>query len=612
MLHSMGTPLTTRRCPTSPSKKALRASLLMPALMKNASKEVRSPAHDLVAAMKVAAEEVDDDYEDETELPSLLHAGSKIDRKSYQLLGRSFTTVMNGSFVGETPTFRPHNYISQLLVEMEEALLSLNATNMTLPKLESMAILIYESMSISTRNYHSVQHVFDLICQGLENNPIAILAACFHDCIYYNVDGGLTPTQAKVLEGSIRIENDESCTCCSSSGWDRKFQSKTRYQFFATTTETSPKHTRLLPMVEMIFGYTPGQEITIPRDGLNEFLSAVVAVQQLHDHLPIEILAEIACCIQATIPFRKANLETGRSHMEQLYENMIATRTRFGLHLSDDQVVASVQRACLLSNSDVGNFGTTDRFWFLDNAWRLLPETNESLRDEYVYTVQQFHKALSNMYSFFGFLQPEVVFHEFQGVPTSQEISRLTDECRNNVKFGKTYVGAKLLAMSLLAALAVLSGGDEAPISLFTGDLRPEERRRSSASISLSDNKNEHITPSATNVMLHSRELPPPSEANLAKCTNLVYEILAIGRRTETSFDIKRSPWAAYLYASMGDEELSRIMQEQVLYPMNQERAWSLLRALPRTSVEVIAEDMCDIALSRAELIRDIVAQLDR
>ena len=67
-------------------------------------------------------------------------------------------------------------------------------------------------MSISTRNYHSVQHVFDIITYDvrLENNPITILAACLHDCIYYHVDGGLTPVQAVLLKGSFKVEGPKS------------------------------------------------------------------------------------------------------------------------------------------------------------------------------------------------------------------------------------------------------------------------------------------------------------------------------------------------------------------------------------------------------------------
>jgi hypothetical protein len=574
----------------------------MPTLVKNASKDHQANRNlDLVSAMQ-AVKEADEEENDESLSP--LPPQPTITNKMTPR-GGSFSAI-NGSFVGETPTFRPRNYISQLIIEMEEALLNLNAKNLTLHKLEAMAVLIYESMSISTRNYHSVQHVFDLISQGLENNHIAILSACFHDCIYYHVDGGLTPIQAKLLKGSYCNDHPEAldmldlCT--------HKLQPQRSYKFFATTTETSDHHSRLLPLVETIFGFTPGQEITISRDGLNEFLSAVIAVRQLKDHLPMEVLAEIACCIQATIPFRPADPETGKTHMQQLYENMLAARDKFSLQLSDDQLVASVQRACRLSNADVGNFGTTDRHWFLDNTWSLLPETNESLRDEYVYSVQQFHKALSSMYGFFGFLHPEVVFHEFQGVPSTQEMWRLVGECQNNLKFGKTYVGAKLLAMSLVAALAVLSGGDEAPLSLFTGDLRPEERRASAVIVNTTNGDSD--SDNTASFMMHSRELPQPSKERLSKCTQLVYEILAVGRRTETTFDSKRSPWAAYLYASMGDEELFRVLKECKLYPMTKDGAWALLRALPRESVEKIAEDMCETALSRAEIIRDIVAKI--
>jgi hypothetical protein len=287
--------------------------------------------------------------------------------------------------------------------------------------------------------------------------------------------------------------------------------------------------------------------------------------------------------------------------MEQLYDNMVVTNQKFDLSLSDDELVMSVQRACLVSNCDVGNFGTTDRHWFLDNTWSLLPETNESLRDEYVYSVQQFHTALSKMYGFFGFLQPEVVFHEFRNFPPTEEINRLTDECRNNLKFGKTYVGAKLLAMSLVAALAVLTGGDEAPLTLFTGDLRPEERRASTTTITCS---------SMNSIASYSRSLPIPPKETLKKCTTLVYEILAIGRRTEMTFDIKRSPWAAFLYGSIGDDELFRILREHTLYPMTKEGAWDFLRDLPRDTVYEISEDMAETALSRAEMIRNIVATL--
>lgn len=524
---------------------------------------------------------------------------------------------------------KPRNYITQLIFEMENSLIQLKAADLTISKLEEMAVFIYESMSISTRNYHSVQHVFDIINhdERLETNPIAILAACFHDCIYYHVDGGLTPKQAILLEGSFKI------TGSNIEGQDDSTTNAQKiYKFFATERETdanvngSGNDNPLLhlQMVETIFGYTPGQHIRTANDGLNEFLSAVVAVRMLQDHLPIEMLAHIACCIEATIPFRPPDKDTGKTHMDKLYDNMKEARKLYNLKLSDEELVQSVQQACLLSNSDVGNFGTTDRFWFLDNTWSLLPESNESLRNEYVYSVDHFHVALFKMYGFFGFLKPAVVFHEFRGVPAAKEMDGLVQECSNNLAFGRTYVGAKLVAMSLVSALAVLTGGD-APISLFTGDLRATERRSSMAKVigrrASKRQKQDHFQLAKPhkvrscdflkNKPFPSKQQQHPPDESLKKCNQPVYEMLAEGRRSESSFDTKRSPWAALLYGYMGDEGLNRILKEHTLYPMTDERAWSLLRALPLEPVNTIVQSILEQALSRADKMCEILSELE-
>eukprot|EP00537_Pseudo-nitzschia_pungens_P002994 CAMPEP_0172371714 /NCGR_PEP_ID=MMETSP1060-20121228/44524_1 /TAXON_ID=37318 /ORGANISM="Pseudo-nitzschia pungens, Strain cf. cingulata" /LENGTH=519 /DNA_ID=CAMNT_0013097439 /DNA_START=194 /DNA_END=1750 /DNA_ORIENTATION=+ len=473
------------------------------------------------------------------------------------------------------------NYITQLVFEMEESLTKLEAKDFTVEKLEEMSVFIYESMCISARNYHSVQHVFDILNHDnrLRNNPITVLATCFHDCIYYHVDGGLTPVQAKLLKGCFKIEGPK----IEEENDSDYVTSQSIYKFFATPSENrggNPENnTLLLQMVETIFGYTPGQNISISNDGLNEFLSALVAVRMLGDHLPLERLAEIACCIESTIPFRPIDKNTGKSHMDLLFENMKEARDVFGLLLSDEDLVSSVQEACLLSNSDVGNFGTTDRHWFLDNAWSLLPETNESLRNEYIYSVHHFHSALYKMYGFYGFLEPGVVFHHYRGVPDASEMERLTEECSNNLAFGRTYVGAKLVAMSLVSAIALLTGGD-APISLFTGDLREAERRSSMMSIyNVSEElnrtrleklrKTSSFKKSFVGRPKNQREEPKKEECNL-----LVYRILAEGRRSKSSFDTKRSPWAAELYSYMGDEGLKTLLKELNLYPMTEKKAW--------------------------------------
>jgi len=508
----------------------------------------------------------------------------------------------------------PLNYITRLMIEMEDALIKLKGKDLTIAKLEKMAVFIYESMSLSTRNYHSVQHVFDIISHDsrLEDNPIAILAACFHDCIYYYVDGGLNPVQATLLKGSFKSEGPSFENQDDSD----YMTTKSRFKFFATNREETAGNRENpllhLQMVETIFRYTPGQSIN---GGLNEYLSALVAVQMLRDFLPLEILAQIACCIEATIPFRQVDEKTGKSHMELLHDSMKEARQIFDLKISDENLVVSVQQACLLSNSDVANFGTSDRHYFLDNTWSLLPESHESLRHKYIYSVEHFHAALFPMYKFFGSLQPAVVFHKFQGVPDESEMDLLTTECTNNLAFGRTYVGAKLVVLSLVSGLAVLTGGD-APISLFTGYLKASERHRSTPTSNRTSSGRSQLSEARKKSQRASdffRQnsfymLEQPAEN---KCNQSVYEILANGRRSESSFDTKRSPWAAMLYASMGDEELTKVLKEQTLYPISPESAWKLLRVLPRDAVHYIASAMAEHALSRAGKLMELLSQLE-
>ena len=113
----------------------------------------------------------------------------------------------------------------------------------------------------------------------------------------------------------------------------------------------------LLCMVETIFGYEENTEIN-GKNGINEFLSAMVAVRLLEPHLPKTQLAQIALCIAATIPFRnKDNGESNPPYMEKLYNNMKVARERFGStllqsHADDDEFwIQTVQMATRLANS---------------------------------------------------------------------------------------------------------------------------------------------------------------------------------------------------------------------------------------------------------------------
>ena len=432
-------------------------------------------------------------------------------------------------------------------------------------KVEAMSTLIYESMSISSRDYHSVQHVFDISKHIVD--PIAILAALFHDCIYYNIDGGLSKVQDEKLQGVLLTEQE-------SDG-----QTKLCISPDACSGD------ELLAIVIEVFGRTPGDDLS-PMTGLNEFLSAVIAVRELESVLPKEVLAAIACCIEATIPFRSTDPLLG-TPLERLYSRMLTTTRNFNLNFTEEQCVLCVQRAAILSNEDVGNFGSEDQLWFLDNTWSLLPESNEALRHKLLYTVKDFQFGLFKMYGFFGFLKPSVIFNQFRDVPSDEDLDRLTANAERNLDVGKKYVGAKLLSLSILAAIAELTGGD-APVSVFMGDLPSQDQ---------TGNRLEDW-------------LPEPKKISNEKCDADVYEILAFGRRSECSFDVRHSPLAAYFYSFLGDEGVKILLRDVAVYPMDKERATTLLTSLPREAAIHVTKSIAEMTVRRREMIESQVLPL--
>lgn len=472
---------------------------------------------------------------------------------------KSTETKVNTNGKEAPPT--PQSYVSKLIFNAKECLAQLGAKDVDFPALERMSILIYESMSISSRNYHSVQHVFDI--SSAMTDPIPILSALFHDCIYFHVDKQLTKAQSDLLQGTHTV--DEKGIHIFSSSSDKDVD-------------------ELLKMVECIFSYAPGQEISM---GRNEFLSAVIAVRCLKPYLPMDQLAKIACCIEATIPFRSNHQESGLLPSEHLYESLGKANRRFNLKMTEEDRIKAIQLAVTVANNDVQNFASTDVYDFLDGTWSLLPELNENLRMQFCITTMDMQKALNGMYGFFKFyLKPENVFAEFRGVPSQKELDWKLELCTRNVTIAKKYVGAKLFAMSVVAAFARLTGGD-APISLFLGDLP--------------SNTNQFGQPKFSDF------LPPASVEQLQQCDQVVYHILKSGRKTEAQFDTKTSPLAAYLNASLGDDRLAELLGSLKLVPMEEETALLILKSLSRDVLEVVAEALKKIAWSRSSKIQHVM-----
>ncbi len=58
------------------------------------------------------------------------------------------------------------------------------------PVLETIAITVHKAMTLRTRSFHSLDHIFLL---ADKKKPVHALAAFFHDIVYYQADHGIQP-----------------------------------------------------------------------------------------------------------------------------------------------------------------------------------------------------------------------------------------------------------------------------------------------------------------------------------------------------------------------------------------------------------------------------------
>ncbi|MBL4843926.1 MAG: hypothetical protein JKY65_00250 [Planctomycetes bacterium] len=455
--------------------------------------------------------------------------------------------------MGEGQTAKPSE-LQRLVRRFTAAFLELGQ-QATSEQFERWSILVHECMSGRGRQFHNVEHVFD-ISSGAP--PIETLAICFHDAVYCQVDGGLPHPVEEVLTDAVELNEGQYIL--------RPIQ----------------EDDRLMAMVTTIFGFEAGQVLS-PYAGLNEFLSALLAARSLEPALPWSILAEIVTCIEATIPFR------GKGEVDPTYalaDRLSAANERFELNLSDEQQLEALHRAVRVSNRDVGNFASEDARWFLDNTWKLLPETNDSLRGQRLYTIGEYRLAMAKMEGFLSFLDSDVVFRAYLNQPTDEEYAVMRTRAEANIALGCRYLRAKLLAASLLEALAMQTGGD-APISLFMGDLPVD----------------------VPTIRLESY-LPPRPGTEATDMDADVLDLLEKGRANDSGFDMKRSPLAAHLHRRLGQVEsdrLANVAKESLGDKENPGRAF--LDALPDPTVRMVAEACAHLATTRSEALRAIAAQ---
>ncbi len=424
-------------------------------------------------------------------------------------------------------------------------------------RLEALAVFVNATMSGPGRAYHDIEHVFE-VAAGAE--PVQTLAALFHDVVYLQADGSLPEREAVLLTDVVEQRADGIVL-----------------RPFAETRD------RLRAMLQCLFAIEP-ENVRPTFGGLNEFLSALLATRQLQPLLPSMTLVRIAACIEATIPFRAPD-SSGRTPPEALFRRLAIVNERFDLGMQSADREQAVRQAVEVANRDVAVFAAEDTGRFLASSWKLLPESNPLLRWEAGYTLAGYQQGVSKMARSTHRLDPTLVFPHFLGTPDETTWRRRTDAARRNIQLSAHYLDAKLLAISVLSALANLTGGD-APVALFMGDLPTADRR----SQRLEDYLETADPP--------GRDLDPE-----------VFRLLAEGRRYDDRFDLKHSPLAAHIYKRVGTRGVVRLVRYAEA-PLDPTYARRLLQALPGGLLQEIVRACCKIAVTRKQKLIRLIQEI--
>lgn len=418
-------------------------------------------------------------------------------------------------------------------------------TDAKLADIERWGFSIHMALSAPGREYHNHDHVVELTIEG---DPLEVVAALYHDSVYLQVDQDL-PHSMKAELGTVLAHE--------AAGW------------------------RILPAAAGIAGDTLavfGREIgdvVTGTTGLNEIASALVASIQLKDALTREQRIAVAACIEQTIPFRP-------DPVTPLHDRLVLLG--FDGQLLDE----TMRRAVRLGNRDVENFADNDAAQFLDNTWKLLPESNPALHAPLVYTVRDYRTALQKMEGFLSKLPAERVFHHYKDEPKHETYARHVARTTGNLELAGRYLRAKLYAIAVIEAVAEATGGD-VPIDYFMGASKAFLNRVDLRRI-------EQFLPS----------LPPANDLDTS-----LHLLLAKGRASESSFDTGPSPIATFLYAAVGEAELMRGIDKARTYWGGGYDSNTFLQQLPAKPIAGVARAAGNIVDTRRDRLFALAERLE-
>jgi hypothetical protein len=416
----------------------------------------------------------------------------------------------------------------------------------TTGEIERWGFSIHAALSAAGREFHNHDHVIDLVTHS---EPLEVIAALYHDAVYIQVD-----------QGPPRSMRDElsSVLAQGADGW--------RVLPSAAEPVTGD--------VLHVFGRRIGDVVT-PTSGLNELSSALVASLQLEYALSREQRIVIAACIEQTIPFRV-------DPVPELHHRLA------DLGLAGAALEAATCCAVRVGNRDVENFSDNDAARFLDNTWKLLPESNPALHSPMVYTLRDYRIALLKMENFLAWLPAERVFHTWNDEPRPEVHARRVARTAGNLELAVRYLRAKLYSIGLVEAIAEITGGD-VPVDYFMGGSksarRPEMKRI------------EQFLPVLPDA--HDLDLP-------------LHRLLAEGRGSESNFDTGPSPVGAFLHAAVGDRAVMAGVEAAKRWWAGAGDASAFLAGQPRPAVAAIARAAANIIDTRRDQLFALAERLER
>lgn len=411
---------------------------------------------------------------------------------------------------------------------------------------ERWGFSIHAALSAHGREFHNHEHVMDIASEG---DPLEVIAALYHDAIYIQVDLGPPPSMRAEVEGLLVLEP---------TGW--------RVLPAAAGTATHD--------VLAVFGRQVG-DIVMPTSGLNEFASALVMSVQLQEALTREQRIAVAACIEQTIPFRVDPVPELRARIARL-------------GIEGALLEEAVCRAVRLGNRDVENFADNEPARFLDNTWKLLPESNPALHSPLVYTVRDYRIALQKMEGFLAWLPADRVFHTWGNEPTPQVHARRVARTTGNLELAVRYLRAKLYSIALVEAVASATGGD-VPLDYFMGP-KPMKADANAKRI-------EHFLP----------QLPTAPELD-----EPLHRLLEQGRASESSFDTRPSPLGAFLHASVGEAAVMKGVESARKWWGGGQDVTAFLQSQPAKPAAAIARAAGNIIETRRDRLFSLAERLER